>query len=684
MVENPYVSKLNSFILGKPEQSGTIAELNCSGFDFPTQLDVLLNALLTEVSPSPLIVLTGNAGDGKSHLIFKLWLVLTGRLTVSAAQPPSLHSLSEEALNEALTAFRDTFSHSRADAIVTVGNYRLVKDASAIVPAELEQLLVQALFDVQNSASVAPQSPITIVSINEGILRVQLTAIRQNHSSFEPLIQQIFIDLEDSKSFLSSDELSNEAIKSPLPLLSQSALVLNLNTRDIGAAILRNIVRELAQREQFALFDSPCGSCPVHASCPIRFNVKTIGNLEHPAWRRLALLFDMLNQMGQHVTLREALSAIAHLLTGNLSCCELQAFPEEQTSPEQLSLFPEETIEDDTLVLQTRDNFLLRVFPYLFFNSLFVQAIRQQELLKTNQSLSISPFGRTLSQERLLLSLGQLDPGGYATPSTDVWDISSRMPSAGAEHTRGEVIRADLSSQEQAVMDLDHRVLNTVRIAGQRTSAKGIPDPGWFRSLVIAGKRHAFFYVPDEALVLKSTPLSYYNDFKQVTSILSRTREDRSNKEKLVVADSLYALVGALNQFQQPRTIGNRISDRLDLIQRDHAVLFANIPTTKFELILAAPPHSPYIEHTQLRIRFRQKKTLTFLDCDLLLYELLRRFVNGSLSYNGLEPRTTNIKNFLTKLRSETLRGEEKEEYVVVGRAITFSFSDGQIIVQAT
>lgn len=95
---NPFVTKLNRFILGKAEQSGSIAELNVSGFDFPTKLDTLFESIIQKQPLPPLVILTGNAGDGKSHLIFKIWLFLTQQTPFqphSDGALPSLHQLNE-------------------------------------------------------------------------------------------------------------------------------------------------------------------------------------------------------------------------------------------------------------------------------------------------------------------------------------------------------------------------------------------------------------------------------------------------------------------------------------------------------------------------------------------------------------------------------------------------------------
>src|SRR5436305_1782925 len=245
MIDNPFVTKLNRFILGKADQAGAFAELNVSGFDFPTQLDTLAEHIVEGRSLPSLIILTGNAGDGKSHIIFKIWFFLIyGRRL-------SLHAMSDEELQDALEAFRMYFTGQLAEKVVTIGLYSLVKDASAVDPDELQKYLLITLRHLQQSNSSNGQSPVTIMSINEGILRTQLLRIQQEHPEFDPFVQELFNALEESKEFIpaQSAQLSSHFIVT----VQQSTLLLNLNTRDLGEPLLTAILDEVAQPERFSL-----------------------------------------------------------------------------------------------------------------------------------------------------------------------------------------------------------------------------------------------------------------------------------------------------------------------------------------------------------------------------------------------------------------------------------------------
>jgi len=216
---------------------------------------------------------------------------------------------------------------------------------------------------------------------------------------------------------------------------------------------------------------------------------------------------------------------------------------------------------------------------------------------------------------------------------------------------------------------------------GQDASPKGIPDSRWLRSLVIASKRREFFTCTDDEQALGHFPLHTYRDFIYLVDLLKKKQLKHTESE--YVKKVLDKFVAALNQFQQPRSVGNVIGTHLELIQQDHFVLFSRIPTSlRFELKAVLPHHNAYIEQTQSRVRLLLKGTKLFLDCDLLLYEMLRRFVDGTESLSGIEPKATEIENFLTKLRSNSLNAEHHDEYRLVGRGIAFSVSDGQISVQ--
>lgn len=677
---HPFVEKLNRFILGKADQSGSIAELNVSGFDFPTQLDTLFSDIIAKKLLPPLVILTGNAGDGKSHLIFKIWLYLTQQkpfLPPSDSTLPSLHQLQGNELEEALQIFQRSFSGERADAVVAVKNYLLVKDASAVNPADLKELFVQSFIRLIETPPTHGEQ-IAIISINEGILRTQLRDIAEQYSQFTANIEEILQNLEESKNFFSPDEIQVKRKNSevPEPPKKRSALVLNLNTRDLSSLLLENILNELAQTQLFIGPHSLCVTCPVFERCPIRFNILTLGDSKHLARQRIVQLFETLNYMGQHITLREALSVLSYALTGNLTCVQIQQAFNTREEVEQLTL--PGIVEQDPPLSQAEERFLLRLLPYIFSNILFAQSIRQEEIDKLSQLLPIAPLGNSLSEERVLFNLGLLDPAGFAVPSHDVETSFVTTALSPLQHTPSPGI-ASPGGGKEAILGLDTAIFEVLRALGQRMSTKGIPDARWLRSLVITSKRHAFFFTPHDGIVMRRSIFFYYEDFKRIVNILKKKQPTFEERSTLQATRRI--IVEALNQFQQPHTVGSGIGDLLEMIQRDHLVLFKRIPTTEFELVPATPLPSVYVEQAEMRIRILHKRSHTTLDCDLLLYEFMRRFVSGSLSLEGLESRVTDIENFLARLRG-TAQDTERSVYTVVGNAIAFSVEDGQIIVR--
>src|SRR5258708_474315 len=537
MIANPFVTKLNRFILGKADQAGTFAELNVSGFDFPTQLDTLVEYIVEGRSLPSLIILTGNAGDGKSYIIFKIWLLLThyqlhngtsgGRL--------SLHAMSDAELQDALEAFRQYFTGQLAEKVVTIGPYSLVKDASAVDPDELQKYLLLTLRHLHHSNPCDGPSPVMIMSINEGILRTQLLRINQEHPEFDPLVQDLVKALEESKEFVPAHSAQ---LGSASPLTEQqSILVLNLNTRDIGEPLLTAILDEVARPELFSLSGSPCGQCPVNRVCPIRFNVHTLGERSHPPRKRLVTLFAVPNFMGKHFPLRSSLSTIAQTLTGNAMCSELQQAYLVCEEPLQLPLGLE---EDHNYVrsatMHREQHFLLQILPYLYFNSIFVHAIRQEELWKPILAVSPAPISFPLSEEQTLASLGRLDPAGYTTPHYDIQSTFSSRTGSSSPLEKSDQTHED-------TMVVDQAVFEALWTRGQDASPKGIPDSRWLRSLVIASKRREFFTCPDDERALGHFPLHTYRDFIYLVDLLKKKplKHTESGHVKKVLAKSVAA-----------------------------------------------------------------------------------------------------------------------------------------------
>ncbi|HEU5086946.1 MAG TPA: hypothetical protein VFT99_05855, partial [Roseiflexaceae bacterium] len=76
-----------------------------------------------------------------------------------------------------------------------------------------------------------------------------------------------------------------------------------------------------------------CEGCPIRERCPIRHNANRLRDPEIA--RRVQLLYQLLEHLDQHVTIRDMLIHLAYTVTGNRHCRELQrrAAGEEDWSP---------------------------------------------------------------------------------------------------------------------------------------------------------------------------------------------------------------------------------------------------------------------------------------------------------------------------------------------------------------
>src|SRR5205085_1862477 len=121
------------------------------------------------------------------------------------------------------------------------------------------------------------------------------------------------------------------------------------------------------------------------------------------------------------------------------------------------------------------------------------------------------------------------------------------------------------SSISDEVVGLDSVVFEALKEVGQYSSNKGIPDSSWLRSLVITSKRRDFFTLPDDKIALRHFPLQNYNNFQSLAALLKKKTLNQAERE--TVRSSSNRIVAALNQFQQPRTVGTVVGTHLELIQ---------------------------------------------------------------------------------------------------------------------
>ncbi|WP_457188725.1 hypothetical protein [Nocardioides sp. P5_E3] len=234
---------------------------------------------LIEQSTVRLVVLTGDAGHGKTSLCARL-----------------LERLGHEP-QQALTMIRELGTATEPIATTRSGReLRLLTDLSELSPKDAGKLLADLVYPADNA--------VAIVCANEGHLRSSVGADPTGNS-------RVVIDTLESG-------ITRGVVAGP----------------DLGVQVINMNFQSTAPDGRDGLIDwatsawvdgrrwRSCQKCDAQAICPIFDNFRSLGDSEKGAPRRRGIraLFATAERMGAVITTRQALAVVAFALTGGLVC----------------------------------------------------------------------------------------------------------------------------------------------------------------------------------------------------------------------------------------------------------------------------------------------------------------------------------------------------------------------------
>lgn len=250
-----------------------------------------------------LVVLTGNAGDGKTALI---------------------QTVEREA--EAKGASLQRVNGIGCEFTLDGKSYRTLYDGSVDCEGGTNAEMLTDFFKSLEGDEEPGSGPCLIVAMNEGKLRD-------------------FLGKSTSHQWLSHTLLGHLLDDKALP---QPFVVVNLNMRSVvdaastlGSCLLDRILDRYVANE----FWEPCQDCPARLKCPVKFNVDTFRVFDPSgladkdreatearnavalaARRRLKALLQVLHfRKRLHVTVRDLRSLLAFALFGKKTCSQIQA-----------------------------------------------------------------------------------------------------------------------------------------------------------------------------------------------------------------------------------------------------------------------------------------------------------------------------------------------------------------------
>lgn len=313
MLYNPYLDQFLMFYSQSEAGNGLTRGLDSDlarRTYVPTKLDrELLGAVLT--GQFRLVILTGNAGDGKTAFIQK--------------------SEEEAKMRGALVEKSDTLG---ATFSLDGRRYRALYDGSVEIPGRSNKEMLADFFSPLAGENAGEGSgDCLVVAMNEGKLRDFLSHV----AGFGWLSRTILKHLDHG---------------TPLP---EDLVLVNLNLRSVVDAHPSQtdcLFDQILDRYVAEEFWTPCDGCPAKQRCPVKFNVDTfrirptqglsdkdLASVEQTnraariARSRFKAIFQILHfRKRLHLTVRDLRSALAYALFGKKRCEQIDADSQQESA----------------------------------------------------------------------------------------------------------------------------------------------------------------------------------------------------------------------------------------------------------------------------------------------------------------------------------------------------------------
>lgn len=266
MKQNQFISFLNQFNALSPNHSKIYDEYLTEGDKFYFSIETKIEKyLLRRFKEQPCsVILSGNAGDGKTRLCRTIYEYFT---------------------NKKLNKWPDT---GIIDIDFPHGKLRIVKDLSELT----DDVISNELHDLQIYIEENHASNIYyLIAANEGKLTKTLSD-DVKLSKLHDMIQRRF--------------LNHEANDDQLVLV---------NLQDVTSSIYAERIIKEWNREEYW---EACEKCDVRRKCVIFLNHKRTS--QSRIQNRLVEQYRLLDCLGVHITMREILIHISYVLTGGLTC----------------------------------------------------------------------------------------------------------------------------------------------------------------------------------------------------------------------------------------------------------------------------------------------------------------------------------------------------------------------------
>lgn len=286
--ENEFVTHLNRYTTVSSEHEAAFDEfISQSNWDDDLRIETQTKEFVLRnfLGNSPVsIILTGNAGDGKTYICRKVIEEVTGWSSVD---------------------WKDLVGD--VDLPHVGRRLRVIKDLSELG----EDAGRQQLEDLQSSYTAPESNTVFLIAANEGRLRALLV---QNGMS--ELYKEVDRQLRDGDNLEPNKKL----------------IVINLNDATTSSYIEQTL-DWITDESHWEI----CSQCPAFHHCPIRHNAEKLSNPY--VMQRVKLLYQIIEQLDDHATIRDMLIHLAYVTTGGLRCQDVISKRSQKDWQDQLHLY---------------------------------------------------------------------------------------------------------------------------------------------------------------------------------------------------------------------------------------------------------------------------------------------------------------------------------------------------------
>jgi hypothetical protein len=285
---NAHVERLNRFLPFSPSHDQIYEEYQQTEDSLNLETRALAYARDAASTGANLIILTGDAGHGKTHLCRRLLEDLLGY-----EEDHARSLINEKCSGDVVIKHKDTTSSARG--------LRIFKDFSELPIAEASSRLEKLQGE---------QDAVTLICANEGKLRAVLEGADEGSFSYKVLSE------------------FNSSFRDGLASRSGKIHIINLNFQSIAAdGDERSLVIEALHQWTSGTRWRTCNECEARSGCPILANQKMLCSppvgISEIRRDNLETILSTTERLGTIVTIREMLMLLAYLLTSGLNCKEV-------------------------------------------------------------------------------------------------------------------------------------------------------------------------------------------------------------------------------------------------------------------------------------------------------------------------------------------------------------------------